>query len=191
MKAVIVGDGAVGKTCLAMSYVNNAFPSDYLPTIFDNYAAPVVVDGRPVNLGLWDTAGQEEYDRLRPLSYPSTDVFILCYSTISPASYSNVLQKWYPELKHHAPDTPIILVGTKTDLRENKETLQRLEARKAKPVNYMQGVQLKRAIEAAKFFECSAYTQHGLKQMFDEATRTGLSPPSNKKKKKKRHCAFL
>lgn len=78
---------------------------------FDNYSAPMVVDGVQVSLGLWDTAGQEDYDRLRPLSYPQTDVFLICFSVASPSSFENVTSKWYPEIKHHCPDAPIILVG--------------------------------------------------------------------------------
>lgn len=82
-----------------------------LSSSFDNYSAPMQVDGIQVSLGLWDTAGQEDYDRLRPLSYPQTDVFLICFSIASPSSFENVTSKWYPEIKHHCPDAPIILVG--------------------------------------------------------------------------------
>eukprot|EP01027_Heterolobosea_sp_BB2_P016336 GEZU01023273.1.p3 GENE.GEZU01023273.1~~GEZU01023273.1.p3 ORF type:complete len:103 (+),score=16.37 GEZU01023273.1:403-711(+) len=93
IKCVVVGDGAVGKTCLLWVYANNSFPDDYIPTVFENYSANVMVDGQTINLGLWDTAGQEEFDKLRPLSYPGTHVFLLCFSVVDRDSVANVRER--------------------------------------------------------------------------------------------------
>lgn len=176
IKCVVVGDGAVGKTCLLMSYTTNAFPQDYIPTVFDNYSAIVMVDGNPVNLGLWDTAGQDDYDRLRPLSYPKTDVFLICFSIVHPDSFDNVRSKWNPEIRHHCPKAQTILVGTKTDLRTEKAELEKLKRKKQHPISYPQGLAMAKEIHAIKYLECSAKTQIGLKVVFDDAIRVSLHP---------------
>jgi len=184
IKCVVVGDGAIGKTCLLISYTTNAFPGEYIPTVFDNYSANVMVDKKPINLGLWDTAGQEDYDRLRPLSYPQTDVFLVGFSVISPASFENVRAKWIPEIQHNCPTTPMLLVGTKLDMREDKETLNRLAEKKLAPISTEQGNQMAKEIRAVKFMECSALTQKGLKDVFDEAIRAVITPKEQPKKKR-------
>ena len=97
---------------MLISYTTNKFPSEYVPTVFDNYAVTVMIGEDPYTLGLFDTAGQEDYDRLRPLSYPQTDVFLVCFSVTSPSSYENVREKWLPEVRHHCPGVPCLIVGT-------------------------------------------------------------------------------
>ncbi|XP_076873016.1 rho-related GTP-binding protein RhoJ [Brachyhypopomus gauderio] len=184
LKCVVVGDGAVGKTCLLMSYANDAFPEEYVPTVFDHYAVNVTVSGRQHLLGLYDTAGQEDYNQLRPLSYPNTDVFLICFSVVNPASYHNVQEEWVPELKSCMPKVPYILIGTQIDLRDDPKTLARLLQMKEKPLTYEQGLKLARLIGAQCYLECSALTQKGLKTVFDEAILTIFSP-----KKAKKTCA--
>ncbi|EJP62266.1 Small GTPase, Rho type [Beauveria bassiana ARSEF 2860] len=178
-------------TCLLISYTTNAFPGEYIPTVFDNYTASVMVDGKPISLGLWDTAGQEDYERLRPLSYPQTDVFLICFSVVSPPSFDNVRAKWYPEIDHHAPNIPIILVGTKLDLRDDAATLDSLRQKRMEPVSYEQALVCAKEIKAYKYLECSALTQRNLKSVFDEAIRAVLNPRPMASNKKKAKCSIL
>ena len=193
MKCVAIGDGAVGKTSLLISFSSNSFPEDYVPTVFDNYNANVMWKQKTISMGLWDTAGQEDYDRLRPLSYPDTDIFIVCYSIVNPSSYTNVKSKWIPEIRHHCPETPVVLIGTKLDLRENVDTLKRLKERDQAPITYDLGVKLQKEIGAVAFAECSALTQKGLKDAFNLAIESVFEPTKieNKNMKKAQKCLIL
>nr|XP_043623320.1 rac-like GTP-binding protein ARAC7 [Erigeron canadensis] len=194
IKCVCVGDGAVGKTCMLICYTSNRFPTDYIPTVFDNFSANVAVDGSIVNLGLWDTAGQEDYSRLRPLSYRGADIFVLAFSLISRASYENVIKKWMPELRRFAPDVPVVLVGTKLDLRDDKGYLADHVSSNA--ITYAQGEELRKQIGAVAYIECSSKTQQNVKAVFDTAIKAVIQPPRSKElaTRQKRHksssCLF-
>ncbi|XP_019086822.1 PREDICTED: rac-like GTP-binding protein ARAC7 isoform X2 [Camelina sativa] len=181
IKCVTVGDGAVGKTCMLICYTSNKFPTDYIPTVFDNFSANVAVDGQIVNLGLWDTAGQEDYSRLRPLSYRGADIFVLAFSLISKASYENVLKKWMPELRRFAPNVPIVLV----DLRDDKGYL----ADHTSVITSSQGEELRKQIGAAAYIECSSKTQQNVKAVFDTSIKVVLQPPRRKEvtRRKQKH----
>ena len=147
-KLVIVGDGACGKTCLLIVFSKDEFPEVYVPTVFENYVADTRVDDKTVELAQWDTAGQEDYDRLRPLSYPDTDVILMCFSIDSPDSLENIPEKWVPEVKHFCPNVPIVLVGNKKDLRTDSYTIKELSRTKQSPVSYNDGESMAQRIGA-------------------------------------------
>ncbi|XP_058805063.1 ras-like GTP-binding protein RhoL [Phymastichus coffea] len=171
IKITAVGDGMVGKTCMLVTYTDKKFPMEYIPTVFENYPKTIEVDGRGYDVTLWDTAGQEDYERLRPLSYPNTDCFLLCFSISARSSYENIASKWYPELKIHCPNIPIILIGTKGDLRtEEADIITPHECKK-----------MKKKIKAFKYLECSAKMQEGLDEVFTEAVRAVLKRPTTRK----------
>jgi len=191
IKLVVVGDGAVGKTCLLIAYTSNSFPREYVPTVFDNYTAHVIVEGKTISLGLWDTAGQEDYDRLRPLSYPSTDVFLLCFSLVNSTSFRNIKIKWLREVRHHCANAKLILVGTKLDAREDPAVVAKLPEQGLKAVETAEGDALSKEIGAIKYMECSALTQKGLKNVFDEAIKAILRPKKVPPQKKQESSCIL
>jgi Ras-related C3 botulinum toxin substrate 1 len=204
VKLVVVGDGAVGKTSLLIRYATGEFPTEYLPTVFENYTAQMKRETDVVLLHLWDTAGQEDYDRLRPLSYPGADVVLLCFSTISQASFDAIKEKWAPEVHHYIPNIPHILVGTKIDLREEKHPDP--NSGKYEPITTQQGDAMAKEIAAVRYMEVSSKTGRGTNEVFQEAVhlvlkdredapKGGLSSTGSKmngkKKKKEGGCVLL
>jgi len=141
--------------------------------------------GEMIELSLYDTAGQEEYDRLRPLSYANADVLLICFSVMSPVSLENVKTKWIKEVRHYRPDSPVILVGTKKDLRNDKKELGKLAKEKQEPVTEEQARKMQREIGALEYVECSAITRENLKEVFDEAIKAILLAPEPEPKKKR------
>jgi len=213
VKLVVVGDGAVGKTSLLISYATGEFPTEYLLTVFENYTAQMKREsGEMILLHLWDTAGQEDYDRLRPLSYPGADVVLLCFSTINQASYDAIREKWAPEVHHYIPNIPHILVGTKIDLRQLKHPDP--NSGKFEPITPEMGQAMASEIAATCYMEVCSKTGQGINQVFTEAVNQvskdrdssnsgtggdnnnkGGSSSDNKKgsrgKKKNGQCALL
>lgn len=180
IKCVVIGDGAVGKTCLLINYTSNIFHKDYIPTVFDNYTANVMINNEIIQLSLWDTAGQEDFDKLRPLSYNLTDVFILCFSLISKISYNNISNKWIQEIKLYCPNAKIILVGTQKDMRNFMTN----------SIDYSEGFKLYEKIKADRYIECSSVTGENIKNIFDEATKIGLLSNKNNIKNNKK-CTII
>ncbi|KAI9491418.1 small GTPase superfamily [Zychaea mexicana] len=167
-KIVIVGDGSTGKTSLLIVYQKGKFPEHYLPTVFENYITRLdLQNGKSVELALWDTAGQEDYDRLRPLSYFETNVVLVCFAVDNPISFQNVRDKWLPEVKHYCGrDVALVLTALKIDLR------------KEGCITYDQGAALAKEIKA-KYCECSAkqnvYVDNVIRTAAQVATRPKAS----------------
>ncbi|CCD24332.1 Rho family protein NDAI_0D00180 [Naumovozyma dairenensis CBS 421] len=202
-KLTVVGDGSCGKTCLLIVFSKGQFPEVYVPTVFENYVADVDIDGRHVELALWDTAGQEDYDRLRPLSYPDSNVILICFSVDIPDSLENVQEKWIAEVLHFCQGVPIILAGCKVDLRNDPQVIEALRAEGQQPVTTAEGQEVAEQIGAAGYYECSAKTGFGVREVFEAATKAALAGKTktngkskkNKKKnngdKKKKKCVLL
>ncbi|XP_033844634.1 rho-related GTP-binding protein RhoV-like [Periophthalmus magnuspinnatus] len=169
VSCMLLGDGAVGKTSIIISYVFNGYSSDYKQTAFDVFTGLVHVNGTPTRIKLIDTAGQDEFGHLRSLCYAYVDVFILCFSLVNPGSFHNIATKWIPQIRCRNFTSPIILVGTQSDLCNNVNVLLHLQERNMAPVNFKQAKKLAKRIQAHDFVECSALTQHHLKDVFDSA----------------------
>lgn len=176
-KLVVVGDGGCGKTCLLTVYAENRFPEEYVPTVFENLVTmiPSPVDPtKIIELALWDTAGQEDFDRLRPLSYNDTDVILIVFACNHRPSLLNVQDKWHPEMAHFCESVPTILVCTKTDLRNDAGTQSLMAAQGTRPITSLEGEKVAKEIGARRYLECSAKEGWGVREVFDAALRESL-----------------
>lgn len=181
VKCVVLGDETVGKssTIHAFTESRNQLAE---PSVSVEYTGSVLVDQKPYEILLVDAPGHDEFYRLRPQCYAQTDVFLILYSCASPASFENVRTKWYPEVKHYCPKTPIILAANKVDLRTNQATLQILAETQQAPISYEQGLKLSKEIGAFKFVEYSVWTKEGLGQCIVECINASPAVPKSKKK---------
>lgn len=198
-KLVVVGDGAVGKTCLLLVFAQGEFPQYYLPTVFEHHLTDIIIDSKRVTLELWDTAGQEEYSRLRPLSYPNADIILLCCSVDLPQSLENAQNVWLPEILQHCPRTvQVMLVVNKIDLRYDENTLANLDITDEIPLQKDQCERVGKQIMAAAVVECSVRQRIGVDEVFETAARLvlknepgGDKKPSFKKASRNSKCVIL
>ncbi|KAK1215479.1 Rho GTPase [Marasmius sp. AFHP31] len=212
-KVVVCGDGACGKTSLLNVFTRGFFTQVYEPTVFENYVHDTYVDDQLVELSLWDTAGtvqsgphalsipmprflgQEEFDRLRSLSYAETHVIMICFSVDNPTSLENVESKWLDEILEYCPGVKLVLVALKCDLRDDWPVKERLQRYGTHPVQYEEGLTVARRIRASRYLgmydrptidpglilfithqtECSSKHNRGVTEVFYEAARVSLS----------------
>ncbi|KAI9842981.1 MAG: Rho GTPase [Sclerophora amabilis] len=194
-KLVLLGDGACGKTSLLNVFTRGYFPTVYEPTVFElrpwydsadsfsdrpynvsSYSADIFVDNAHIELSLWDTAGQEEFDRLRSLSYDDTHAIMLCFSVDSKDSLENVESKWVGEIAENCQGVKLVLVALKCDLREKPTDGEDGEEEEERElIDYQQGLEVARRIQALRYLECSAMRNRGVNEAFTEAARVALS----------------
>ena len=180
VKIVVVGDGAVGKTSMIASYATNSFEDDHVPTVYDLYNCRVEVNGEKIEVQIHDTAGQDDYDRTRPIAYPGTTCFILVFGVDSRTAFDHIEWKWHPEVQHFSKYTHFILAGNKIDRRR--------ELSPQEVITPEMGNQLAEKIKADAYLECSAKTREGIKPIFDRAIGLSLS---GEKKVKRSKCFLL
>lgn len=173
-KLVIIGDGACGKTSLLSVFTLGYFPTHYVPTVFENYVTDCRVDGKQVQLALWDTAGQEDYERLRPLAYAKAHVILIGFSIDTPDSLDNVMHKWVEEANERCPNVPILLIGLKKDLRDDSNAVEEMRKKSIAFITAAQGEHMAKQIGARKYLECSSLTGEGVDDVFEAATRAAL-----------------
>lgn len=126
--------------------------------------------------------GQEDYDRLRPLSYSNADVFLVCFAVGNQASFENVAEKWAPELRRYCPGVPILLVGTQADRRH--------ELGKERTVGGEAAQKMAKELRAGRYVECSAKTREGLNEVFAEAILLALDPKRSSSQSKSK-CSII
>ncbi|KAL0961587.1 hypothetical protein UPYG_G00354790 [Umbra pygmaea] len=179
VKCVLVGDSAVGKTALLVRFTSETFPDGYKPTVYENTGVEVFMDGVPISLGLWDTAGNDTFRQIRPMSYQQADVVLICYSVANRASLASVKHKWLGEVREFLPNVPVLVVATQTDQRE-------MGPHRAACSSAAEGKRLAQDVRAKGYLECSALSNRGVQQVFECAVRTAV----NQAKKRTRRRIF-
>ncbi len=171
---VVIGDAAVGKSCVIQSFLNNTFIPIYYPTSCNKYECLYhLTNGPYVKLIIWDTSGLPEFDGARPLCYTNTDLFIICFTQINPSTIKSVKEKWLPEVDKYGKGKHVLLLGTKRDLSTDKNP--------GIPLEFLPVIQ---GNPACSYAECSAQLEYAgyLKQYIEEAINKVLKQKADERK---------
>ena len=174
IKSVLVGDGETRKSSLLISYTSNIFANDYIPTIFDNYEANIIIADQTIKLTFWDTAGNPNYDSLRPLSYNNCDIVLFCFSLVSLPTFYNIKLRWNLEIDTYCQNVSKILVGTKRDLCQNSTIRRELKDMHMNPISHEEAIFMMSDIGASTYREISAVRQEGLHELFTDVVKITL-----------------
>jgi small GTP-binding protein len=161
IKIVIVGDNAIRKRCLLLSYYTNAFPR-HIPKVIEEVSATVHHNEENVNIKISYYSGQEKFRNLSSFEEIEADFFIISFSLIKPSSLENVEFFWVKEIKKHYPHIPYILVGLQSDLRDH-------QVDEITIISTSQACEMMKKIEACNYIECSALNGYNLKEVFQTA----------------------
>merc|ERR1712137_1284355 len=187
LRIVVVGAGGVGKSALTVRFIQGNFVEKYDPTIEDSYRKLTEVDGTAYMLDIMDTAGQEEYSALRDSYMKTGEGFVLVYSITTTTSFdaASKLRTQILRIKEETPDIPVMLVGNKLDLEDERQ------------VTTEQGRALAQKFGSG-FIETSAKTDTNIKELFFSLVRLVKTWRENhpdlhktEKKSKKGGCTLL
>ena len=192
-KIVVVGDMSCGKTAMVSAYCKDQFPELYMPTIMRCESSEASLQGVTVKLIVSDTPGRHDYAGLRKCVYHKADIVIICCALDCPKSLQDVREFWAPELRRLAKNVPYMLVGTRSDAREERVmaaagcscTAQGNPANCVccdDVVTVQQGQQMCEEIGALNYMECSARYRDGTRRVFEQATLLALRKHRRRKK---------
>jgi len=180
VKLLVVGDGAVGKTCLVISYTRGEqfVPREHVTTLFEQVDHIERVDGLEIAVSLNDTAGQEEHLALTESAFPATDVFLLTYAINDRQSFNHITTKWAPAIQNFKlkkdKDVRFILVAQKIDLRNDTSKIEEFKQQGIHLITTEEGNKVATTIRANAYFECSAWYGTGVKPLFQQAVKQAL-----------------
>jgi Ras homolog gene family, member A len=160
-------------------------------TLFDNWIMETIFEGHSVEMSIWDTDGQEDFDDLRLRSYNGANVILICYSPDFLESLENIEVKWVPEICHFCPGVPYLLVCCKSDLREDVKTVASLQRRGERTISAEEGAEMAKKISASAHMECSAKFNLGINEVFEAAAQLALGSASTNRRRRKRKCLIL